>query len=293
MTGWPSRLLLDGAMGTELIARGLAAGREAPEAWNVERPGDVRAVYEAYFAAGAHAVQTNTFGGNRVRLLGFGWQTAVRTLNLAGAVLAREVRPTGSFVIGNLGPTGAIPPPEGTADLIELEDAYAEQAMALAEGGVDALHIETMYHPKEARAAIRGAREGAPSLRLIASMTCRRHGTAYTTPLGFSPEVMLAAFLEEGVQGVGANCTLAPADMLDLIRLIRSRTDVAVFAKPTLSPTGTSILPPQELASGALALFAAGAYAVGGCCGAGPDAIRAARQALDRAPVSLDELNVQ
>jgi methionine synthase I (cobalamin-dependent) len=292
MSAWPTRLLLDGAVGTELIARGLAAGSECPEAWNLERPDDVQALHAAYFEAGAQAVQTNTFGGNRLRLSLFGRQTEVRSLNVAAALLAREVRPTGAFVIGSLGPTGALPPPEGNADLIELEDTYAEQAMALSEGGVDALHIETQYHPKEARAAIRGAREGAPGLRLIASMTCRRHGSSYTTRLGFAPEVLLQVFLEEGVHAVGLNCTLAPADMLDLVRLIKGRTELPILAKPALAPNGTTRLPPEEMATGALALFAAGAWAVGGCCGAGPDHIRAAKAALDRAPSSLEELNI-
>src|SRR5450432_3238195 len=131
----PSRTLLDGAMGTRLMSLGLRAGTDCPEAWNVTRPDDVRGVYYDYFSAGADAVQTNTFGGTRLRLQSFQKQAEVRALNVAGAVLAREVRPTGRLVIGSMGPTGAIPPPEGRGDLIELEDCFAEQAMALAEGG--------------------------------------------------------------------------------------------------------------------------------------------------------------
>lgn len=288
----PPRLLLDGAVGTELVVRGLVLGRDCPESWNVDRADVVRGLHEAYFDAGAGAVQTNTFGANRFRLMSHGRQTDVRQLNVAGALLVREVRPQGKLVIGSVGPTGALPPPEGTADLIELEDAFAEQAMALAEGGVDFIHIETLYHPKEARAAIRGCREGAPGLRVVASMTCRRTGPSYSTTLGFTPDVMLATFLEEGVHAVGANCTLTPADMLDLVRFLRARTELPIFAKPTLSPSRTTRLPPGELGAGALALFAAGASAVGGCCGTSPEAILAARNAIDASPADMDALEI-
>lgn len=280
-------------MGTELIARGLKAGQECAEAWNVEHPDEVRRIHEAYFAAGADAVQTNTFGGTRLRLSAFGRQTEVRRLNLTGALLAREVRPPGKLVIGSIGPTGAIPPPEGNADLIELEDCFAEQAMLLAEGGVDLIHVETQYHPKEARAALRGIREGAPGLQVVASMTCRRTPSGgYATPLGFPPEVMLAVFLEEGADGVGVNCTLAPAELLDLVQLLRSRTSKPIFAKPTIAPTGLPPLLPQDLAAGALALWAAGASAVGGCCGAGPTDIAAIHKLRSEAPSSLEEIDL-
>src|SRR5262249_25317872 len=166
-----------------------------------------------------------------LRLGQFQRQGEVRALNVSAAVLAREVRPSGRLVIGDVGPTGAVPPPEGLADLTELEDAFAEQAMALAEGGVDLFHIETMYHPKEARAALRGVRLGAPSLPVVVSMTCKATlGGTYATPLGFTPDAMLGVFLEESADGVGLNCTLAPAAMLDLVRFLRARTTLPVFA---------------------------------------------------------------
>src|SRR5262245_6224596 len=105
-------MLLDGAMGTELIARGLDTRVEPPDAWNRSQPEVMRAIYKAYFDAGAEAVQTNTFGANRIRLGQFQRAGEVRAINVAAAVLAREVRPTGRLVIGDVGPTGAVPPPE-------------------------------------------------------------------------------------------------------------------------------------------------------------------------------------
>jgi 5-methyltetrahydrofolate--homocysteine methyltransferase len=285
------RTLLDGGTGTELIARGLVPGEDCPELWNRTRAGDVREVAAAYFAAGARAVHTNTFGGNRVRLAQFGLGADLRALVVAGCLLAREVRPTGALVIGDLGPTGLIPPPEGDADLGLLEDSFAEQAVALAEGGVDLLHIETLYHPKEARAALRGARQGAPGLSVLASMTCRFTGT-YATPLGYSPDAMLATFAEEGAAAVGVNCTLAPHAMLDLVRALRDKTKLPIVAQPTAAPTGGQPVTPDEMAAGALALLAAGATAVGGCCGSGPAHIAAIRRALDVSPRSMTDLGL-
>jgi methionine synthase I (cobalamin-dependent) len=283
-----SRMLLDGAVGTELMSAGLKPREEPAELWNRTRPAEVQRVHRAYFDAGADAVQTNTFGGNRLRLAAFdrGTSAEVRALNVAGALLAREVRPEGRLVIGSIGPTGAIPPPEGRADLSELEDAFAEQAMALAEGGVDLLHLETFYHPKEARAALRGVAEGAPGLQIVASMTCKVATGGYVTPLGFAPDVMLSVFLEEEADGVGVNCTLSPAHMLDLVRAIRARVGPALplFAKPTAMPGPVEVVSPGRFAAGALDLLAAGATAVGGCCGTSPAEIAALNKAFGERP---------
>jgi homocysteine S-methyltransferase len=274
----PHGSLLDGAMGTELLAHGLDAAHESPESWNLERPDVVSEIHARYYGAGARAVQTNTFGANRFRLAHYGEAGEVRAYNIAAVRLALDARPhEDSFVIGSLGPTGLTPPPEGNADLLALEEAFAEQAAALAEGGVHLLHVETLYHPKEARAALRGCRLGAPDLPVIASMTCRAERSGFATLLGFSPENMLQAFVEEGADAVGANCTLAPADLLDLVRLLRTRTLLPVIARPTIAPTGAAPLLPGEFATGVRALFAVGATAVGGCCGAGPRDIAAAR----------------
>src|SRR5262249_6681029 len=206
-----------------------------------------------------------------LRLGQFQRQGEVRGLNVAAAVLAREVRPAGRLVIGDVGPTGAVPPPEGLADLTELEDAFAEQAQALAEGGVDLVHIETMYHPKEARAALRGVRLGAPSLPVIVSMTCKATlGGTYATPLGFTPEAMLGVFLEESGGGVGINRSLAPVAMLALVRFIRARPTPRFSANPTTPPGPPEHALPKDVACGALAPLEAAAGAVGGCCGTTP-----------------------
>ena len=274
-------------MGTSLIGRGHEVGKQPTEGWNVSRPNEVKAVHEAFIRAGSRAIQTNTFGANRYRLHQFGHGHDVRRFNVEGVMAARAVAGSEVLVIGSLGPTGAIPPPEGDASLLELEYAFAEQAAALADGGVDLLHVETLYHPKEARASVRGCRAGAPDLPVVASMTCSVVGESFRTTMGFPAESMIAAIVEEGANGIGANCTLVPADMLDLVRLLVEKSGLPVFAKPTVAPNGGAPLYPDEFATGVTALFAVGARAVGGCCGAGAADIAAASAGMDSAPTSI------
>lgn len=268
-------------MGTSLMARGLDLGAEATALWNLSHPTEVRDVHRAFVAAGAQALQTNTFGANRLALRRFE-RDDVREHNLAGAALGREAAAEREdiWVIGNIGPSGQVPPPQGDADLVELEDAFAEQALALAEGGVDFLHAETLSHPKELRAVMRGCLQGAPGLPLVVSISCRRVGTQYKTTLGFAAESLIAVAVEEKAAGVGANCMLTPGDLSQLISTIVQKTDVPVFAKPTIAPDGAAPLYPEEFAEGALALFSLGAAAVGGCCGTSAADIEAAARRL-------------
>ncbi len=278
----PSRLLLDGGMGTSLIARGLDLEREPPEAWNQRQPDLIREVHRRFIEAGAGAVQTNTFGANRLRLARYGMADEVEPLCRAAVGLARSVAPEGVFVFGAIGPTGALPPPEGDADLGELEDAFAEQAAALGDAGVVLIHLETFYHPKELRAALRGCRVGATPVPVVASLACAapRPGGAYTTVLGFPADAAIGVALEERADGIGVNCGLVPADLLPFIERLVARTSLPVFAQPIVAPSSGPPLYPGEFAAGVAALFTAGARAVGGCCGTSPTDLAAAHDVL-------------
>lgn len=274
------RILLDGGIGTSLIAQGLDLSVEPPEMWNLTRPDAVIALHRRFFDAGADAILTNSFGANRLRLAQIGCPVRPYELARTAARLARESAPDGGLVFGSIGPTSQLPPPDGNTDLIALEDAFAEQAAALAEGGVDLLCVETMAHPKEARAALRGCRLGAAGLPVVLSMTVRRHGDHFQTTLGFAAETMLSVATEERAEGVGVNCGLVPGELCDLVALL-ARSGLPVFAKPTIAPDGGPPLYPDELARGFRALYNAGACAVGGCCGTGPADIAAAKLILE------------
>jgi 5-methyltetrahydrofolate--homocysteine methyltransferase len=272
-------------MGTALIARGLDVRREPTEAWNLDHADAVREVHRRFVAAGSQVIQTNTFGGNRIRLRGFGRETELAAMNRAAVEHAMAEAGT-ARVIGSIGPTGRVPPPEGDADLHELEDAFAEQAAILATAGIELLHLETFGHPKELRAALRGARAGAPGVAVIGSFACqaptdsgRVAGAVPRTYGGYAVDSMINVLGEEAADGVGVNCGLSPAAMLPLVAAL-GRLGVPIIAQPLPAPEGQAPLLPGEFAIGAVELFDAGAACVGGCCGTGPGDIEALRRAL-------------
>jgi 5-methyltetrahydrofolate--homocysteine methyltransferase len=284
-------LLLDGAIGSELIARGLRVRAESPEAWNLERPDEVRAVHAGYAAAGSEAIQTNSFGATRPRLARFGLADRLEEICAAAVRLVRQAAPNVT-VIGSLGPTGETVALGGNPDVAPLRDAFAEAAAALAAAGADAIHLETQFHPAELQAAIAGARAGAPGLPLIASMALMPGVTGLETPHGVPIERMMRALEANLPDAVGANCAIDAERMLQAVTLLHERFDLPVWAKPQARlsdkcASGVSSETPEKFARHARALADAGAAAIGGCCGTTPASIAALRAALDREPAKV------
>jgi 5-methyltetrahydrofolate--homocysteine methyltransferase len=279
-------LILDGAMGSMLIAAGLEPGR-APEWWNVDHPDRVASVHRASAEAGSDVVHTNTFGASPPRLAAGGLAGRCREINMAAVALARTAVGDGVLVAGDIGPTGLFLPPVGGASTEELSAAFAEQAAALAEGGADLLSIETMSDLREARIAVEAAR--GTGLALIASMTfeVKRRGTF--TIMGDPLVPSLAALAEAGADAVGCNCTVDSAVMLGMVRAARSKLAVPLVAQPNagqprVTPEGVAYdADPETFANDLADMVASGARAVGGCCGTTPAFIRAARRRLDAA----------
>jgi 5-methyltetrahydrofolate--homocysteine methyltransferase len=271
-------LLLDGAMGTELMRAGLEPGT-SPDAWNLERPDVIRAVQSAYYAAGSDLVVTNTFGASPLKLAGYGLEARCREINREGARLAGGVRPPGKFVGGDIGPTGKFLKPQGEFDEAQLEEAFALQAAALAEGGVDAFFVETMYDLREALCAVRACRRTA-SLPVFVTMTFNRTRRGFYTLMGDSPAKCLKALEEAGASAAGANCTLDSSDMADLVGVMRAETGLPLIAQPNAGR-------PQASAEGEVVysqgledylrhfprIIDNGARLVGGCCGTTPETI--------------------
>jgi methionine synthase I (cobalamin-dependent) len=274
-------ILLDGAMGTELIARGLRVRQESPEAWNLDRPDDVRAVHASYVAAGAEVVQTNSFGATRPRLERFGLADRQREIIRAAVELARSA---GVTVWGSLGPTGLTLPLSG-GDLSPIEAAFAEAAAVLAEAGVEAIHLETQFHPGELEAAIRGAKSA--KIPVIASMTLMPGVSGLETPHGVPMKKMVRAVEAGEPDAVGVNCSVEAERMRAAVEQLHEALSLPVVAKPQAKlsdkcATGRSSESPEMFARHAAALVAAGASAVGGCCGVGPAGIAALKAALDK-----------
>jgi 5-methyltetrahydrofolate--homocysteine methyltransferase len=284
-------LVSDGAWGTFLYLKGLGKG-QCPELWCSSRPADVRDIASSYLSAGADMVETNSFGGTRIRLASAGLAGRAGELNEAAARLSREAagsRASGgpAWVLGSMGPTGKMLV-MGDVTPEEMGAAFGEQALALARGGADALCVETMSDAEEAAIAVRAAKK-ATGLEVICTFTFDRTAQGYfRTMMGLSPEEAAAAALDAGADIVGTNCGNGFAGMIEVVRAMRPAArgaPIMVQANAGL-PTnvdGVDTYPesPQDMAALVPALLDAGASVVGGCCGTTPAHIAAIRKAVD------------
>lgn len=274
-------LISDGATGTYLQMNGLEPGG-CPEAFNATRPEVVRGMAAAYFEAGSDMVETNSFGGSRYMLAKYGHGDRVAELNRLAAELAREAAPTGCFVLGSIGPTGEILEEKGgTADSGEMYDVFCEQAGGLAAGGVDAVCVETMSDVTgEMQLAIRAVKE-TTQLPVVATLCYDRGPRGLFTMMGDTPVSSAEALTEAGADVVGSNCGIAIGDMIEVIAAMRQATDLPILAHinagiPRIE-SGEIFYPdtPEFMAEQMQRVVEAGANIIGGCCGTGPDHVRA------------------
>jgi 5-methyltetrahydrofolate--homocysteine methyltransferase len=282
-------LLLDGAWGTTLQSFGLAPGA-CTELWNAQHPEQVAQVAGAYADAGADLVSTNSFGGNRYRLAQHGMTDRVTELNSAAVRLSLEGVGGRVPVVASVGPTG-VELGKGVATSRQVREAFAEQVAALAEAGAAAVLVETMYDPAEVRAAVSAAKSES-GLEVACCLTLQRRADGHFQSLaGAGVEELVHAALAEGADFIGANCTLDPQEMVDLIAALHhAAPGVPIIAKPNAGQPvpweGGLCYPetPESMAAWLPALVEAGATLIGGCCGTGPKHIRALRHALDTLP---------
>ena len=276
-------LVFDGGYGTALFEAGLANGA-CPELWNDTHADVVRSIHAGYFAAGSDLVETNTFGGTRLKLNEYGLGDRTRELNEQGARLARAVCAPGGYVAGSMGPTSRLPAeyePLGDTSDEQYVATFTEQAEALAEGGVDLFAVETMMFPQEAVAAIRGCK-AATDLPVMATMFFQYEELhdRDRTMWGESPADVARNLVAAGADIVGMNCGRGPDRAISIIREMRAATSVPLVAYPnaglpiTSGDRTTYELGPEAMAKEYPALLDAGCSIVGGCCGSGPEHIR-------------------
>lgn len=281
-------LISDGAWGTFLQKKGLKPG-ECPELWAVERPADVKAIAQSYFAAGADMVESDTFGGTSFKLEHFGLKDRVAEINEAAAKLSAEAAAEAGgvkWVIASVGPTGKmLVTEEVTED--ELYDAFKTQVVALAKGGADAICIETMSDVEEAALAVKAVKENT-SCEAIATFTFARTVNGdYRTMMGISPEQAAEAMLEAGADIIGTNCGNGIERMIEIVQVMRKAapaTPILVHANAGLpkNVNGVDTFPetPEMMAAQVHGLVAAGANIIGGCCGTTPAHIKAMKEAV-------------
>jgi 5-methyltetrahydrofolate--homocysteine methyltransferase len=284
------RLVCDGAMGTQLMLAGLANG-DCGEAWNLTHPDRVLTIQRNYATAGADCLITNTFGGSRLMLQRHGHADDLKAINEAGARIAREAFDgREGFVLGDLGPLGAILEPYGDLPHAAAQAAYEEQARALVEAGVDAVIIETQTSLEELGLAIDAAKvAGAPCIIASLAYDLSQDQTFYVTMMGVTPE-QAAAFVEErGAHIAALNCGTG-MEMIGaamVAQQYRASCELPVMVQPN---AGLPVLEnlkavykqlPPEMAAGVPKAISSGANIIGSCCGSTPEHTRAIRKVVE------------
>lgn len=271
-------VIFDGGMGTQLVLRGAPPGGAS----NLAAPETVMEVQRAYVDAGADAIITNTFCMNRPYVEKQGVGGDVAAINRAGAELARKAAGENVAVLGDIGPTGLMLEPVGNSTVEEMYEAFAEQARALAGGGVDAFIVETMMDVREAACAVRACRDNF-SLPVVASMTYATVKDGGRTTMGNRAADCAAELRKAGADVVGINCgDLDPAEVAVVVESYRSAAELPVLVqpnagKPRLNEQGETVydMAPADFADWVAKCLDAGATLAGGCCGTTPEHIRA------------------
>ncbi|MBA7480821.1 Bifunctional homocysteine S-methyltransferase/5,10-methylenetetrahydrofolate reductase [subsurface metagenome] len=278
--------LLDGAMGTQLIARGVEAGR-CNDYLNIDSPDTIFEIHRSYLQAGSDAVLTNTFGANKFALARHGFSDKVKEINTAAAKIARRAAGEQKYVLGDIGPSGDFLKPLGNLEPEELKDAFAEQAQALLAGGVDGLIIETMTALDEITIAIEAAKSVCGDLPVFASMAFDKVADGFRTMMGVDVESAVAKMVSLGVDAVGFNCgTLLLDEYVELagkfVSTVKaSSANVLIYAEPNagkpqlLDGRAVYKVTPEDFASAAEKIHSLGVNLIGGCCGTGPKHIGA------------------
>ena len=275
-------LVLDGAMGTRLIASGLSPG-DAPENFNLERPDDIIEIHRGFIEAGSDIILTNTFGGTSIKLSEFGLADKTELLNKKGAELALKASDGKVIIAGSIGPSGRYLPPIGSLEFTAAVASFRQQAKALADAGVDIIVVETISDIREMRACLIGIREVFDG-PLVAHMT---YTDGFNTITGTDPETAATVMEALDVDVIGVNCSTGPEEMEPVVKSLAEHTDRPISVQPNagipVMRDGHACYPasPDELASYARIFAEIGANIIGGCCGSGSEHVRAMKAAVN------------
>jgi len=278
------RLVCDGAMGTQLMLAGLESGN-CGEYWNLSHPERVLAIQRRYTDAGADCIITNTFGGSRIMLRRHGHENQLREINQAGVKIAREAFDgREGYVLGDIGPVGAILEPYGDLTEAEAKAALEEQARALVDAGVDAIIIETQTSLEELGLGIEAAKAaGAPCIIGSLAYDLSADKTFYVTMMGVFPD-RAAQFVEEkGGDVIALNCGTG-MDMVGAAKVVKIYRETSALPAMVQPNAGLPVLEKgkavykqmsAETAAGVPDVLDAGANIIGSCCGSTPEHTKA------------------
>lgn len=276
-------MVLDGATGTNLQRRGLPVGMPS-DVWVLDNPDQVMQLGRDFLEAGSDIILTDTFGSSRPHLAHIGRSNRFAEMNQRAVELVNQVvKGTDTLVGGSMGPLGEMLQPYGQLSEADAELAYAEQARALSEAGVDLLVIETQFDLNEAKAAIRGARS-VTDLPLVCSFSYDR-GTR--SMMGVKPSQVGQELSAMGVSALGINCGRSLEDNLKALKELRQATTLPIWFKPNAGMPRTDEngkltydVTPEMMAEQVPQWIEAGARLIGGCCGTSPEHLRAIAQAV-------------
>jgi 5-methyltetrahydrofolate--homocysteine methyltransferase len=261
---------------------------ECPEIWNITHRKDIRDIAEAYFLAGCDIIETNSFGGSRIKLSQYGFGDRVKEINQAAASISREVAGTEKHVAGSVGPTGKMLV-MGDITSEELYSNFKEQSIALEKGGADIIIIETMTDLDEASIAVKAARENTNCIVIITMTFSGDTKGEFFTMMGASPAEMVISMKEAGAHVIGSNCGNGIRDMISIVRAIRTvDRDIPVIVQANAGLPeyidGKTVFreSPEMMASFIPDLLSEGVNIIGGCCGTTPEHIQQMGRALGR-----------
>lgn len=282
--------LLDGAMGTQLIARGIEPGA-CSDYLSIDSPDTIFDIHRGYLDAGSDAVSTNTFGANKYALNRHGLSDKVEAINKAGAELARRAAGEDRYVLGDIGPSGDFLEPLGALKPDELKEAFTEQAKGLLAGGVDGFIIETMTALDEMVIAIKAVKSVC-DLPVFASLAFDKAGDDYRTMMGLDVGSAVSKIVSLGIDAVGFNCGKMLLD--DYVALAAKYVsaaggqEIAILAEPNagipelVEDKAIYNVSPDNFAQVAQKIHSAGVGIIGGCCGTDPKHIEAVGKSLKK-----------
>ncbi len=277
-------LVADGATGSNLQKMGLKPGKP-PEDLIIDDPDTLLKLASSFAQAGSDIILTCTFGGTRMRMKDSKYQDRAPEVNIRAVEIARKAAALNNgLVAGSMGPVGGLIKPYGPLDADEVKATFAEQAKALAEGGVDLLVIETMFAFEETTAAFEGARS-VTDLPIVVSFSYDR-GTR--TMMGVKPKDVIKRYTEMGATLIGANCGTTLDNMEKIVTEYKSTMpEVPLWVKPNAgvphmdleTEQGVYDMGPEDMATYTKKYIELGAKVVGGCCGNTPEHIAAIAKA--------------
>jgi len=284
-------LVADGATGSNLQKMGLKPGRP-PEDLVIDSPDILLKLASSFVEAGSDIILTCTFGGTRMRMKDSKYQDRTPEVNIRAVGLARKAASAreGVFVAGSMGPVGALIKPYGPLEAEDVKATFAEQARALAEGGVDFLLIETMFAFEETTAAFEGARS-VTDLPIVVSFSYDR-GTR--SMMGVKPKDVIKKYSKMGATMVGANCGTTLENMEAVVKEYAATVpNFPLWVKPNAgvprmdieTEQGIYDMSPEDMATYAQKYVDLGARVVGGCCGNTPEHIAAIVRAVKKQSV--------